>query len=221
MLLQALDLLDRGLITRTVLSPSNPAGEEAVPIVQQDDIVVAPQANIHLSTATPSGAQKIKRKGTGTEKRTHVYQVRSSQPPKSRFRDASTSSTTGNVYTVRLEAWNCSCAAFTFSAFPSTTSYLSAPWKNIDEEQNDAGDMETLYGRREGGGMEWEKESDQEKEMAWEFGGLSCDGKDGGSVPVCKHLLACLLGEKWELLGRYVKMKEVEKEEMAGVGGED
>lgn len=53
----------------------------------------------------------------------------------------------------------------------------------------------------------------------WEFGGMSCDGKIGGQVPCCKHLLACVLVERWEaVLGRYVVEKRVEREEMAGMG---
>jgi len=51
---------------------------------------------------------------------------------------------------------------------------------------------------------------------------LSLDGRGReGGVPVCKHLLACLLGERWgDVLGSYVKEKEVSREEMAGYGAE-
>jgi hypothetical protein len=62
----------------------------------------------------------------------------------------------------------------------------------------------------------------RERETEWEFGGLSLDGVEGaeGGVPVCKHLLACLLGERWGILAGYVKEKVVNREEMAGLGGE-
>lgn len=57
------------------------------------------------------------------------------------------------------------------------------------------------------------------------FGGLSFnglrdgDGEPDGAVPCCKHLLACLLAERWEgVLGGFVKEKRVGREEMAGLG---
>lgn len=54
----------------------------------------------------------------------------------------------------------------------------------------------------------------------WQFGALSFDGctDTGGVPPCCKHLLACVLAERWECgLGRYVSRWEVGREEMAGV----
>lgn len=54
----------------------------------------------------------------------------------------------------------------------------------------------------------------------WQFGGLSFDGctGTGGVPPCCKHLLACVLAERWGCgLGRYVARWEVGREEMAGV----
>ena len=63
----------------------------------------------------------------------------------------------------------------------------------------------------------------------WEFGGLSLDGvaammgaREEGhgdrGVPCCKHLLACVLADRWETaLGRYVDVRRVSKEEMAGI----
>lgn len=103
------------------------------------------------------------------------------------------------MYTVHLEAWNCSCAAFAFSAFPA------APWNLSQEDVYDEDlDMDM---------------SEEEEEGKWEFGGLSLDG--GGGVPVCKHLLACVLGERWKgVLGGYVREKVVSREEMAGYGAE-
>lgn len=101
-----------------------------------------------------------------------------------------------------LEAWNCSCAAFTYSTFPRTAPGFSDP--SVVAE--DCG--ETYVGTE---GMHQDGE--------WEFGGLSFGGES--SVPCCKHLLACLLGERWEgTLGMYVKVREVGREEMAGIGSE-
>ena len=135
---------------------------------------------------------------SGEGKRNRVYQVRSSQAPKSRFKDNSVSNLT---YTVRLEAWNCSCAAFAFESFPGGS--YSSPWTDaaVSSDDEDAAAAAGGEGR-------------------WEFGGLSSDGKEGGHVPVCKHLLACLLAERWEsVLGGYVRESVVEREEMAGLVG--
>lgn len=58
-------------------------------------------------------------------------------------------------------------------------------------------------------------------EAKWQFGGRSFDGIDGGGVPCCKHLLACVLVDRWgEVLGEYAKERTVGKEEMAGLGAE-
>lgn len=69
-----------------------------------------------------------------------------------------------------------------------------------------------------------------EGEEGWEFGGMSSDGVGalhggegdegrGGNVPpCCKHLLACVLAERWAVgLGGYVNERVVSREEMAGI----
>jgi hypothetical protein len=81
-------------------------------------------------------------------------------------------------------------------------------------------------------------------EEVWEFGGLSADGRvaedigpgdemstasrfnagtggGGGGVSCCKHLLACVLAERWnDVLGGYVDERLVGREEGAGLIGE-
>ena len=145
MLLQALDLLDRGLVLRLIeknidSNEEKPAGQEAGEESRQ--AVIPPQANIHLppvphpnntEASRLGGKDESKGKGEGNS----VYQVRSSQPPKSRFRDVA-AATGSNIYTVRLEAWNCSCAAFAYSAFPGGES-LSRPWALGGEDDIDDG----------------------------------------------------------------------------------
>jgi hypothetical protein len=193
MLLQALDLLDRGLVTRVVLrdltAPSENTGERVVP----------PQVHVHLASSHPEIETRGERSGN-KRKRNAVYLVRSSQPQKSRFNASPSASAPGTIYTVRLEAWDCSCAAFAFSAFPGGSS--GSTWKMGDEGED-------------------ESDGEVRGKGEWEFGGLCSDGEEGGSVPTCKHLLACLLGERWEgMLGGYVKERTVGREEMAGFGGE-
>lgn len=118
---------------------------------------------------------------------------------------------------VRLEAWNCSCAAFAFACFPgggSASSWRPESCTSDFELNEDLGEEQIRTARVE----------DEGRGEKWEFGGRSHDGRDGNGagVPCCKHLLACLLGTKWEgVLGAYVKERVVGREEMAGLGGEN
>lgn len=74
----------------------------------------------------------------------------------------------------------------------------------------------------DGDDAEEESKQGEGSEAPWQFGGLSFDGcagaGAGGMPPCCKHLLACVLAERWECgLGKYVARWEVGREEMAGV----
>lgn len=70
-------------------------------------------------------------------------------------------------------------------------------------------------------GVEFGVGEGTETDMEWSFGGMSLDGLAAGAgegVPVCKHLLACLLADRWSVaLGRYVVERRVGREEMAGI----
>jgi hypothetical protein len=119
-----------------------------------------------------------------------IYYVRSAQQTtsKSRFRDPLASST---HYEVRTSSWSCSCPAFVFSAFP--------PGKTSLNEGEEDGD--------------WDEDAVMETEdQEWKVGGLSL----GEDVPMCKHLLACVLAERGGLFEGYVKTREVSVEELAG-----
>ncbi|KAI4715423.1 hypothetical protein E4T48_08398 [Aureobasidium sp. EXF-10727] len=89
-------------------------------------------------------------------------------------------------YEVRTSSWSCSCPAFVFSAFPAAAA-------SADDEEQEAVTVEA-------------------EEQEWMVGGLSL-GKD---VPMCKHLLACVLAERAAPFGGYVKTREVSVEELAG-----
>jgi hypothetical protein len=236
MLLQALDLLDRGLVTRLVqCAPVPPPPADRIIAAEGKEKgtereVKPPHAHVHLPSSPPLPMEGIgveqarqAREGKGKVedgRRNVVYQVRSSQAMRlGRFKS---NHVPGNeitavgigsmVYTVRLEAWNCSCAAFTFAAFPGGGSgggyWGGKAWDSEDEDVMD---------RFEGS-----------SQREWQFGGLGFDGMDlgngeggSGNMPICKHLLACLLGERWEgVLGSYVMVRDVGREVMAGVGGE-
>ncbi|KAK4101383.1 hypothetical protein N658DRAFT_523880 [Parathielavia hyrcaniae] len=130
-----------------------------------------------------------------------------------------TGTVTAKGYMVLLEAWHCSCAAFAFASVQSGGDV------NLEWGAETTGPREhsgLAYGRRAvtapgkgSSGTEAEAETD------WSFGGMSRDGLAAGSgegVPVCKHLLACLLAERWSAaLGKYVVERGVGRGEMAGI----
>lgn len=92
-------------------------------------------------------------------------------------------------YVVRPKAWNCSCASFALDSFPAR---VRPP----------------------------EEEESVKEGASWQFGGMSLDGLvgTGEDVPCCKHLLACLLTERWpNLLGDYVERRAISKDELAGI----
>lgn len=65
-----------------------------------------------------------------------------------------------------------------------------------------------------GDGRQGEGEDGREEEREnWRWGGLML-GEEG--VPVCKHLLACLLGERMGMGGEIVEERVVGREEFAG-----
>lgn len=98
-------------------------------------------------------------------------------------------------YEVRLQAWNCNCAAFTFAAF-------SGEWDGTSEMED-----EKIAIEGEGGG------DGEEVVVGGGWGGKTL----GHGVPICKHLLACVLVENVEGLAAFVEEKLVSKEEMAGL----
>ncbi|KAB5528122.1 hypothetical protein GE09DRAFT_1229020 [Coniochaeta sp. 2T2.1] len=155
----------------------------------------------------------------------HIYTVKSSQSThpsrrKEVLLGGVTEDPSRKIYVVRLGAWNCTCAAFVFASFPGGGHRTFRSSTGIGED--DGGE------RSGGGGREGEEEEGGvrgddggEKKRDWEFGGVSLDGTargGGGGVPCCKHLLACLLAERWTAgLGGYVEERRVGRNEMAGI----
>ncbi|KAI9689493.1 MAG: hypothetical protein M1822_010144 [Bathelium mastoideum] len=124
-------------------------------------------------------------------------------------------------YEVRLNAWNCSCPAFAFGGFPAGTqggvegdevSGRQGGREGEDEEEKE-GEWD-LGGRKveggDGGGVD--EGEDRDGEGRWRFGGLG----SGEDAAVCKHLLACLLGEQCPIFRHCVQEREVSVEEAAG-----
>ncbi|KAK4890845.1 hypothetical protein LTR27_010546 [Elasticomyces elasticus] len=111
-LLPALDLLDRGLVTRLRLERPGAVDGTNIPSDTESN-------NMTLGQYRDNGAP--------TTQSVSAYYVRSAQQQQqssrnssSRFRNAAYEQTT--YYEVRLNAWSCSCPAFAFSAFPATSS---------------------------------------------------------------------------------------------------
>lgn len=200
-LLPALDLLDRGLVTRLkpIQSPStttgNGTGSTSLPKdLPSNAVAAAEQSDDKASTHQSKTSSAT------------IYQVRSAQPPPSRYRHASHDATaTSTHYEVRPTSWTCSCPAFAFAAFPagatasrtSAQAQASALWSTPPGSEQ--------RGNDDGGGGEFGGHD-------WLVGGLSA----GDETPVCKHLLACVLGERCEMFALAVLEREVGGEEMGG-----
>jgi hypothetical protein len=122
---------------------------------------------------------------------------------------SNTSSKPPKTNTVRLGAWNCTCAAFAFAAFPSD----DAP-SPLVQQQRQQQQQDQQYWRQQK-----DEQGKEEKEDEWTFGGMSIGGDCANeTIPACKHLLACLLADRWTgALGRYVIERRIRREEMAGI----
>ncbi|KAI0179943.1 hypothetical protein GGR52DRAFT_529095 [Hypoxylon sp. FL1284] len=211
-LLPALDLLDRRLVTRVFVSPPQ----------QQAETGGRPDAEDKAAdeTADTGGRSPAHRSSS-------YYVVRSAQPePRRHGRVSGGTAPAGPSYVVRLAAWNCTCAAFAFAAFPredAGSGLRSSSHVVVDEPAAASKPRRSSSNSRPGGTEEEDvevKKGGREKE-SWEFGALSADGREGSGiagVPCCKHLLACLLAERWAgLLGGYVEERTVGREEGAGL----
>ncbi|MCJ1410436.1 hypothetical protein MMC19_004521 [Ptychographa xylographoides] len=166
-LLPALDLLDRGLVKRLVLPP------------------VSESSTLNAITVIPAAQKSTIAPGVPTKHQVvSVYYVRSAQNVRYHSRHQVTTSSTTS-YEVRLDAWNCTCAAFTFAAF-------------------------SVLGRDDRRGTNVAVGED--KERGW-FGGLADIEEE---IPICKHLLACILIERCGLLRCFIEEVFVSRDEAAG-----
>lgn len=233
LLLPALDLLDRGLVTRLASTGGD------------DDAAAAPAGGSHPAPQEDGDARGTQREDGGGPQvhdptaaatpaaSASVYLVRSAQKPARRpyggggdaaaatsgpATTSSTSTSSQRTYVVHTAAWNCTCAAFAFSAFPplAGTPTLLAPGHGEEEPVSTT----AIIMGAGGDGAEDGEDAEGEGTGPCQFGGMSFDGRAGagGVPPCCKHLLACVLAERWGCgLGRYVARREVGREEMAGV----
>ncbi|RYO94797.1 hypothetical protein DL764_007775 [Monosporascus ibericus] len=154
-------------------------------------------------------------------------------------------------YVVRLGAWSCTCAAFAFSAYPFEAPASRDANPNPARQRGQVAGVGHYYAIEPAAASSSSSSGlasaardtgdsgRDEDEPEWEFGGLSIDGRDDGEgsaaaaaagmgsgaaagVPACKHLLACVLGERLAGLGlgEYMDERRVGREEGAGLVGE-
>ncbi|KAK1597660.1 uncharacterized protein LY79DRAFT_666492 [Colletotrichum navitas] len=206
LVLPALDLLDRNLVTRVVPeSASHSAGgregdDPADPAPAHDAGAADTQGSSPpLPSQNSPHPEKVLRSSSAA-----FHLVRSVASTMTRRSYAvATPASASTTYLVRLDAWNCTCANFAFEAFPAS----AATAGEVLEDEIKGADVDD--------------DSDEGGMGGWQFGGLSLDGINSGDVPCCKHLLACLLSEQWGgVLGKYVTEKRVSREEMAGLVAE-
>jgi hypothetical protein len=180
-LLPALDILDRKLVTQLRLVTSNVTDQEAVesrPLEQ-----TAPTTDTEPTIWEIFYVQS-------------ASATASSSKSKSRYRRVYNPA--GTYYEVRLDAWNCSCPAFAYSALGGALDLDLDQTRSEDEDDHTGSEMEG-----------------DEKE--WRFGGTLT--RKGTGAPICKHILAATLGKGLPgLFGNAVEKKEVTAAEVAGWG---
>lgn len=214
MVLPALDLLDRRLVTRLVLDPAlswrDAKKLEENKIKRDQVLVLEEEKKIRAEVADPDPQHP------------DMYIVYSSAQP-SRPRKPTTTAGIGapvspapapalskQKYVVRLKAWNCNCAAFAFASVQEALDGVSITRHRSDHGEGESEKEKESEGQRDG-------DDDHHHDDRWSFGGLTLP-EEGNRIPTCKHLLACLLAERWgAALGEYVVDRRVGREEMAGV----
>jgi hypothetical protein len=195
--LPALDLLDRKLVTRFLIgveeppiSSDAPTGHNATISARDMQLQDSESPNAVINDIVPQLPHPMA---------DTVHYVRSAQQRSSRF---STSYDSTVTYEVRLSAWNCTCPAFAFTAFPAL--HPEPPLPTFTPNPISSGDHDL---QDEDADAEW-------RTVEWMFGGVSL-GED--MPPVCKHLLACVLAERCRgVFGECVEEKRVSVETAAG-----
>ncbi|RMZ03155.1 hypothetical protein D0860_06933 [Hortaea werneckii] len=171
-LLPALDLLDRGLVTRMKVESkehtSQPNATQAQNVASTwSPVQSGPQ---YIEATEGHGHAKDDQTGShNTSKGLGTYQVRSAQQSSSRG----------------------GSSRYRNAAYEHTSYYEDSQ----THEQGFATQRASRAGRSE-----------------WIFGGQTL----GQGMPVCKHLLACVLVEHSEMFSHCVQERSVSKEEMAG-----
>ena len=220
-LLPALDLLDRRLVTRLI--PTSNTTE--VPDNGMSLTTNSAETNVFYVQSASAAASTSEATLTS-----HTSGISTRGEASGRFRNAlSGQGATQTFYEVRLDSWNCSCAAFAFSVFSTLLNEdEEAPQRHRvggegalgaggDREGKDTREGDEVEREQyEGGARTYEKNS-------WRFGGTLTRDEMGVGVPVCKHILAAAMARAAPGLfkeGLHVNVRRnVGRDEMAGWGG--
>lgn len=238
----ALDLLDRGLVTRMIVPlPPTRSNIAAAPDIYLD---IEHQQTVHHPRTDPEHTTKTQtaRSEGGAEcdashrinpddetrwvPENEVFYVQSASSQtitthSTRHRRRHHASKPPATYEVRLAGWNCTCPAFAFSAF-SRALTLHSHVAHVDDSYQPTpppADHDSP------GHMDPPRAS---VEVKWRFGGTltrqapfdlhpTGDVPAPARVPVCKHILATLLGKQIPgLFGSGLQSRTVSPEEGAG-----
>ena len=190
-LLPALDLLDRGLVTRFVVKPEQLAVEDGPPLAANESGAFSPYIYYVRSSAASS----------------------SSSHARSRYHDPEASLANITHYQVRPYAWNCSCPAFAFSAFPASgyeaSNGTSVTMHAVKSGEEEMAELFSITGANDDSSTKDVGASGHD----WSVGGLT----NGNDAPACKHLLACALVEYGQgMFESLMQEREVSVEEACG-----
>ncbi|KIW67927.1 hypothetical protein PV04_03906 [Phialophora macrospora] len=158
-LLPALDLLDRRLVTKLIFEPFVPKPDNCAEAADREEqpAKVAETEDPAFSSAASHEIFYVQSASASASEKSTMSRYRSRYPK---------ASMPSAYYEVQLDSWNCTCPAFSVSAFQCLDLGSSADAR----EQEDLG-ATTARG--------------------WEFGGT--DTLKLGRVPSCKHILAAVL----------------------------
>lgn len=126
------------------------------------------------------------------------------------LRGAGTGGIAAPSYEVRTKAWSCSCKGFAFEAFSKgEVGEGYEDYENIIDLENENDEEKVML-------LDEDEGADEKDGNEWRWGGLMLQENDVGDVPLCKHLLACVLAEHWDVAGGLVVERVVGREEMGG-----
>lgn len=232
----ALNVLDKGLVTRYCLRAEDRAGldvgsEEPVEKIPASEPSVVPAVEREIP-GTPNGSDSELSSADGDDAQVpiqtpapapapapptspatvpksddkYAYYVRSEQPPRSRWSKKPPRPT--QTYSVRPTAWFCTCPAFLFAAF-------AAPPEPVATSRYPEATERNRRARRRWEAEEFARVSGVMETHGWVWGGRMLGVQ---APPVCKHLVACVLAENCGgLFMPFVKRVEMGLEEMVGM----
>ena len=143
---------------------------------------------------------------------------------------AAAGAATSSWYEVRTQAWSCTCKAWAFGAYGAGGGERYVDYVDYDDadyeaykahdkkisldnnnNKNPERGQEAADGEALGNGQEGKR---------WRWGSLMLEEEHrDANGPLCKHLFACVLAERWGVAGGLVGEREVGREEVGGWGG--